>query len=73
MQNDLVTNIGLPTAIAFTPDGRLLITAQPGQLRVFQNGTLLATPALDLSSGVCANGERGLLGVAIDPEFSANR
>jgi glucose/arabinose dehydrogenase len=73
LQNDLVTNVGLPTAIAFTPDGRLLITSQPGQLRVFQNGTLLATPALDLSGGICANGERGLLGVAVDPEFSANR
>jgi glucose/arabinose dehydrogenase len=73
LQNDLVTNIGLPTGITFTPDGRLLITSQPGQLRVFQNGTLLTTAALDLSGRACANGERGLLGVAVDPEFSANR
>ena len=37
----LVTNISSPTALAFTPDGRLLITQQTGQLRVFQNGTLV--------------------------------
>jgi len=69
----LVTNIGGPTAIAFTPDGRLLITTQGGQLRVYQNGNLQGAPALDLSSRVCANGERGLLGVAVDPDFTNNR
>lgn len=73
LNDALVTNIGGPTAIAFTPDGRLLITTQSGQLRVHQDGTLLATPAIDLSSRLCANGERGLLGVAVDPEFMSNR
>jgi glucose/arabinose dehydrogenase len=69
----LVTNIGGPTAIAFTPDGRLLITTQGGQLRVYQNGNLQGAPALDLSSLICANSERGLLGVAVDPDFTNNR
>src|SRR5262249_31986142 len=68
----LVANIGGPTAIAFTPDGRLLITTQGGQLRVYQNGNLVATPALDLSSRVCSNSERGLLSVAVDPDFTNN-
>jgi len=68
----LVANIGGPTALAFTPDGRLLVTTQGGQLRVYQNGNLLATPALDLSSRVCSNSERGLLGVAVDPDFTNN-
>jgi glucose/arabinose dehydrogenase len=72
IEDVLVTNVGGPTAIAFTPDGRLLITTQGGQLRVFQNGNLLATPALDISSRVCANSERGLLGVAVDPDFANN-
>ena len=57
----LVTNIGGPTAIAFTPDGRLLITTQGGQLRVYQNGNLLGAPALDLSSRVCATANAGCL------------
>jgi glucose/arabinose dehydrogenase len=68
----LVSNIASPTALAFTPDGRMLITAQPGQLYVYQNGTLRTTPALDLAARLCTNSERGLLGVAVDPAFASN-
>jgi glucose/arabinose dehydrogenase len=68
----LVTNLASPTALAFTPDGRLLLTQQTGQLRVYQNGALLATPAINLSAGICSNSERGLLGVAVDPNFTSN-
>lgn len=69
----LVTNVDAPTALAFTPDGRMLITNQQGQLRVYDDDRLLPTPALDISGRVCANSERGLLGVAVDREFAANR
>lgn len=69
----LVASVGAPTALAFTPDGRLLITTQQGQLRVYQSGSLLATPAVNLSSRLCTNSERGLHGVAVDPNFAANR
>jgi glucose/arabinose dehydrogenase len=66
----LVTSVGSPTALAFTPDGRMLITTQGGTLRVWA-GTLLPTPALTLS--LCTGSERGLLGVAVDPGFATNR
>jgi glucose/arabinose dehydrogenase/PKD repeat protein len=70
--DELVAAVGAPTALAFTPDGRLLITTQPGQLRVFQNGALVATAALNLATtgAICSNSERGLLGVAVDPAFT---
>src|SRR5262245_22456145 len=68
----LVTPVELPTALAFTPDGRMLITSQPGRLRVYQNNSLIDPPALDLSAMVCSNVERGLLGVAVDPDFATN-
>src|SRR5688572_25982998 len=67
-----IASVGAPTALAFTPDGRLLITTQPGQLRIYQNGVLLATPALNISSRICTNSERGLLGIAVDPAFATN-
>ena len=60
-----------PTAMAFAPDGRLFVCLQNGQLRVIKNGTLLATPFVTLS--VDSAGERGLLGVAFDPNFSSNQ
>jgi glucose/arabinose dehydrogenase len=71
--DELVASVPAATALAFTPDGRLLVTSKPGALRVVTaGGVLLATPAIDLSAKLCANSERGLLGVAVDPAFGSN-
>jgi glucose/arabinose dehydrogenase len=69
-EDTLVAKVANPTALAFTPDGRLLIATQSGQLRVHQNGALRSTPALNLGPRLCTNGERGLLGLAVDPDFA---
>lgn len=68
----LVATVGVPTALAFTPDGRLLVTTQDGTLRVVQGGVLLPAAALALGTKVCTDSERGLLGVAVDPQFTSN-
>jgi glucose/arabinose dehydrogenase/PKD repeat protein len=70
--DSLVASLSAPTALAFAPDGRLLVASQSGALRVIQDGTLLGTPALDFGSGICTDNERGLLGIATDPAFAAN-
>ncbi len=70
--DQFVAAVARPTGLAFTPDGRLLITSQNGQLWVYQDGALWPQPALDLSSVLCDNWERGLQGVAVDPGFAAN-
>lgn len=62
---------GSPTTMAFAPDGRLFVCLQGGQVRVIKNGALLATPFVSLS--VDSSGERGLLGIAFDPNFAANQ
>ena len=69
--DSLVADVSRPTALAFTPDGRMLITTQNGQLRIHANGALLTTPALTI--GVCTDSERGMLGVAVDPAFGLNQ
>jgi len=61
---------GSPTAMAFAPDGRLFVCQQGGQLRVIKNGLLLSTPFVSLT--VDSSGERGLLGIAFDPNFATN-
>jgi glucose/arabinose dehydrogenase len=67
----LVKNgITSPTAIAFTPDGRIFVAEQTGKLRVIKDNTLFPTPFVQLT--VNASGERGLIGIAIDPDFSTN-
>ena len=66
-----VSGLSNPTAMAWAPDGRLFVCTQGGALRVIKNGTLNSTPFASLS--VDANGERGLLGIAFDPNFASNR
>lgn len=60
-----------PTAMQIAPDGRIFICLQGGQLRVVKNGVLLATPFVTVA--VNSSGERGLLGVAFDPNFATNQ
>ncbi len=66
----IITGLSNPTAMTFAPDGRLFVCQQTGALRVIKNGALLATPFITLS--VDSSGERGLLGVAFDPNFATN-
>ena len=60
-----------PTAFAFLPDGRIVVTQQEGALRVIKNGNLLTTPAITIT--VTSAGERGLIGIAVDPDFTTNQ
>ncbi len=70
--DSLVANgLANPTAMEFAPDGRLFVCEQGGTLRVIKNGALLATPFLTVT--VNSSGERGLLGVAFDPNFAINQ
>ena len=70
---DAVVASGLsnPTAMALAPDGRIFVCQQGGALRVIKNGALLPTPFLTVT--VDSAGERGLLGVAFDPNFLSNQ
>jgi len=64
--------LSAPTAIVPILDtGRAFVLEQTGAVRVLQaDGTVLAADALSLD--VCATGEQGLLGGAVDPGFAAN-
>ncbi|CAN5637024.1 hypothetical protein BH20VER1_BH20VER1_02810 [soil metagenome] len=60
-----------PTAMEVAPDGRIFVCLQGGSLRVIKNGALLPTPFVTLT--VNSTGERGLLGIAFDPDFANNQ
>jgi glucose/arabinose dehydrogenase len=73
IDNQFVTGLRSPTAIAFTPDGRALITEQAGTVRVISaSGLLVTAPFLTLTNIYSAS-ERGLLGIALDPNFTTNQ
>src|SRR3954451_2604192 len=60
-------------ATAPAGDSRLFVVEQGGAIKISQNGAVLPTPFLDLSGSVDTSGERGLLGMAFDPNFATNR
>lgn len=68
----IITGISSGTAMAFAPDGRLFVCQQQGQLRVIKNGILLPTPFVTITVNSPAGSERGLLGIAFDPNFVTN-
>ena len=67
----VASGLNTPTAMALAPDGRIFVCQQNGQLRVIKDGALLPTPFLTVT--VDSSGERGLLGVAFDPNFVSNQ
>jgi aldose sugar dehydrogenase len=60
-----------PWSMAFLPDGRLLITEKPGNLRVYADGKL--SKPLGGVPKVAYREQGGLLAVAIDPNFDRNQ
>jgi glucose/arabinose dehydrogenase len=66
-----VPGINPATAIALAPDGRIFVTEQTGAVRIIQNGVLLSTPFVTIT--VDSTGERGLLGITLDPDFATNQ
>ncbi|HEX2486623.1 MAG TPA: PQQ-dependent sugar dehydrogenase, partial [Myxococcota bacterium] len=64
----VIGGLSFPTAVAFMPDGRLLVALKDGRVRIYQGSTLLGT-FVDLRARVHDNHDRGLLGIAVHPEF----
>ncbi|MBI2854782.1 MAG: PQQ-dependent sugar dehydrogenase [Chloroflexi bacterium] len=60
-----------PWAIDFAPDGRIFLTERPGRIRVIKGGSLQPDPWFTLE--VVEAGESGLLGLALDPQFTQSR
>jgi len=66
-------NLVIPWDIAFAPDGQMLVTERGGTLQVFESGASGARKLATLAvANVVQNGESGLMGIAVDPEFTTN-
>jgi len=63
----VVDELDAATSMAIAPDGRIFVCEQEGRLRLIQDGKLLSAPFLTVTTD--RSGERGLLGVALDPDF----
>ena len=59
-----------PTDFQFLPDGRILVAEKGGRIRIVEDGVVSKRPVGRLP--VLTQGERGLDGLAVDPDFAAN-
>lgn len=69
----VVSGLSNPLYLTAPPgDSRLFAVEQPGRIRVIEDGSLLASPFLDLTAQVQSGGERGLLSLAFHPDYASN-
>ncbi|MEH2125138.1 PA14 domain-containing protein [Nostoc sp.] len=69
----VASGLNQPTAFEWAPDGNSMFIAQKdGVVRVMKNGSLLSTPFTDIRQEVNDTRDRGLLGIAVHPDFGKN-
>jgi glucose/arabinose dehydrogenase len=69
----VASGLEAPWAVDLAPDGRLFVTERPGRVRVItpgNGGGLRAEPWATVRVSAQSGAERGLLGIALDPEFA---
>jgi glucose/arabinose dehydrogenase len=65
----VATGLEVPWDVAFLPDGEgALVTERPGRVRLIEDGELREAPVAEVD--VLAQGEGGLMGIALDPQFA---
>lgn len=72
-ETQLAAGLTSPTALDVAPDGRVFFADQSGHVRVIDHDQLQPTPFADFSAQTDGSGERGMLGIALDPDFINNR
>lgn len=68
----VASNLEVVWSIVFAPDGRIFFTERPGRVRVIENGKLREKP-LFVFSDVKLDGETGLMGMTLHPDFADNK
>lgn len=64
-----IQHLEIPWSLVFLPDGRALVSERPGRIRLIRDGKLRGNPYAELE--VAHEGEGGLMGLALHPEFLA--
>ncbi len=67
----VASNLEVPWALAFAPDGRIFVTERVGRVRVIENGRLRPEAVITIRD-VEPTGESGLMDITLHPEFESN-
>ena len=77
----IISGLQYPVAFDVAPDGRFFITekgdgsnapTQKSRILIYSNSQILIGTFYDLSDSTNSDGERGVLGIALDPDFTTN-
>jgi len=69
---DVATGFERPTSVVWAPDGRMFVSEQFGRVRVVEPGSTTPELVLDISRQVNSLGDRGLMSIALDRDFTQN-
>ena len=67
----LVSGLDSPIAFTYADDGRIFVTEKAGRVKIIENGQVVST-FIDINEEVNSYWDRGLMGVALDPDFANN-
>jgi len=74
MENEVPDAVwDIPVAIVYLPDGSFLAAEKRGVVSIVQHGIRNSTPVWSAEDEVLNVDDRGLLGIAVDPDFETNR
>ena len=68
----IADNLIVPWAMAASENGTIYFTERSGTVRTIENGQLNPQPLITLKAPFTSQGEGGLMGIALDPNFSQN-
>ena len=68
----VASNLEVPWAFAFLPDGNMIFTERPGRVRIIEKGKLRSEPIFTVPD-VEPSGESGLMDVSVHPKFAENK
>jgi len=67
-----ISGLDKPWDVAWLPNGTVLVTERPGRLNVYVDGVDAQPFTISPSDVVSTGGEGGMMGLEVDPDFSAN-
>lgn len=68
----LATGLDVPWALDFLPDDDIIFTERPGRVRLFEPESGQVSDSIYDVPNILAQGEAGLLGIALHPDFANN-
>lgn len=68
----MAENLYVPWAIDISDEGNIYFTERSGTIRVIEDGKLNPQPLFTFRAPFISQGEGGLMGIALDPNFSQN-